>query len=181
MHAYDILMQGAQVDGFGVGERMITSKSEPVFGCVYKLCAVEDEGRVVPRIKISENAAKITNPDFKKLYRFYSKETGKAEADLITIYDEVIDPTQPYELFDPDHVWKRKLMVDYELRELLVPIFENGKCVYTSPSVSEIRENCKKELLSMWDEVLRFENPHNYYVDLSQRLWDEKNQLLKKR
>ena len=177
----DILMQGAQVDGFGVGERMITSKSEPVFGCVYKLCAVEDEGRVVPRIKISENAAKITNPDFKKLYRFYSKETGKAEADLITIYDEVIDPTQPYELFDPDHVWKRKLMVDYELRELLVPIFENGKCVYTSPSVSEIRENCKKELLSMWDEVLRFENPHNYYVDLSQKLWDEKNQLLKKR
>jgi nicotinate phosphoribosyltransferase len=177
----DILMQGAQVDGFGVGERMITSKSEPVFGCVYKLCAVEDDGKVVPRIKISENAAKITNPDFKKLYRFYSKETGKAEADLITIHDEVIDPTQPYELFDPDHVWKRKLMEDYELREMLVPIFEKGKCVYTSPSVSEIRETCKKELLSMWDEVLRFENPHNYYVDLSQRLWDEKHQLLKKR
>lgn len=178
----DILMQGAQVDAFGVGERMITSKSEPVFGCVYKLSAVENQnGEIVPKIKISENIAKITNPDFKKLYRFYSKDTGKAEADLITVYDEVIDESQPYELFDPEHVWKRKLMENYELRPLLVPIFVNGKCVYESPSVSEIRENCKKELESMWDEVLRFENPHNYYVDLSQRLWDEKHALLKKR
>ena len=178
----DILMQGAQVDAFGVGERMITSKSEPVFGCVYKLSAVENEnGEIVPRIKISENIVKITNPDFKKLYRFYSKDTGKAEADLLTVHDEVIDKTQPYELFDPAHVWKRKLMENYELRELLVPIFVNGKCVYESPSVSEIRENCKRELESMWDEVLRFENPHNYYVDLSQKLWDEKHALLKKR
>ena len=177
----DILMQGAQVDGFGVGERMITSKSEPVFGCVYKLCAVEDDGKITPRIKISENIAKITNPDFKKLYRFYSKDTGKAEADLITVYDEVIDPSQPYELFDPEHVWKKKIMENYELREMLVPIFVNGKLVYESPSVQEIKENCKKELDSMWDEVLRFENPHNYYVDLSQKLWDEKHELLKKR
>ena len=178
----DILMQGAQVDAFGVGERMITSKSEPVFGCVYKLSAVENEqGEIVPRIKISENIVKITNPDFKKLYRFYSRDTGKAEADLLTVHDEVIDESQPYELFDPEHVWKRKTMENYVLRELLVPIFVNGECVYESPSVSEIRENCKKELESMWDEVLRFENPHNYYVDLSQKLWDEKHALLKKR
>ncbi len=178
----DILTQGACVDAFGVGERMITSKSEPVFGCVYKLAAVEtEEGTIIPKIKISENIIKITNPDFKKLYRFYSKDTGKAEADLLTVHDEVIDITQPYELFDPAHVWKRKLMENYELRELLVPIFQKGECVYTSPTVTEIRENCKRELESMWDEVLRFENPHNYYVDLSQRLWDEKHSLLKKR
>lgn len=178
----DILMQGAKVDAFGVGERMITSKSEPVFGCVYKLSAVENEnGEIIPRIKISENIIKITNPDFKKLYRFYSKDTGKAEADLITVHDEVIDVNEPYELFDPVHVWKRKVMENYDLREMLVPIFKNGECVYTSPSVSEIRDNCKRELESMWDEVLRFENPHNYYVDLSQKLWDKKHALLKKR
>lgn len=178
----DILMQGAQVDAFGVGERMITSKSEPVFGCVYKLSAVENEqGEIVPKIKISENIVKITNPDFKKLYRFYSRDTGKAEADLLTVHDEIIDESQPYELFDPAHVWKRKTMENYALRELLVPIFVKGECVYNSPSVSEIRENCRRELESMWDEVLRFENPHNYYVDLSQKLWDEKHALLKKR
>ncbi len=178
----DILMQGAQVDAFGVGERMITSKSEPVFGCVYKLSAVENEqGEIVPKIKISENIVKITNPDFKKLYRFYSRDTGKAEADLLTVHDEVIDESLPYELFDPAHVWKRKTMENYALRELLVPIFVKGECVYNSPSVSEIKENCRRELESMWDEVLRFENPHNYYVDLSQKLWDEKHALLKKR
>ena len=178
----DILMQGAQVDAFGVGERMITSKSEPVFGCVYKLSAVENEqGEIVPRIKISENIVKITNPDFKRLYRFYSRDTGKAEADLLTVHDEVIDESQPYELFDPEHVWKRKTMENYVLRELLVPIFVKGEYVYSSPSVSEIKENCRRELESMWDEVLRFENPHNYYVDLSQKLWDEKHALLKKR
>ena len=178
----DILAQGAEVDAFGVGERMITSRSEPVFGCVYKLCALEDgDGKIIPKIKISENPSKITNPDFKRVYRFYSKETGKAEADLITVYDEVIDENEPYELFDPDHVWKRKVMRDYTLRELLVPVFQNGKCVYESPSVLEIREKCKRELETMWDEVLRFENPHNYYVDLSQRLWDEKQELLKRR
>ena len=176
----DIIMQGACVDAFGVGERMITSKSEPVFGCVYKLVAVENEnGNIVPKIKISENIIKITTPDFKKLYRFYSKDTGKAEADLITVYDETINKDEPYELFDPVHVWKRKTMENYELRELLVPIFVKGECVYETPSVSQIRANCKRELESMWDEVLRFENPHNYYVDLSQKLWDKKHELLK--
>lgn len=177
----DILLQGAMVDGFGVGERLITAKSEPVFGCVYKLCAIEKDGKVVPKIKISENPAKITNPDFKHLYRFYSRETGKAEADLITLHSESIDDTKPYELFDPEYVWKRKTMNNYILKELRVPIFEGGKCVYTSPCVAKIREKCRAELDSMWDEVLRFENPHNYYVDLSQTLWDEKNTLLKQK
>lgn len=178
----DILIQGAEVDAFGVGERMITSKSEPVFGCVYKMCAVEDEnGKIIPKIKISENAAKITNPDFKALYRFYSKETGKAEADLITLHDEEIDEGEPYELFDPDYIWKRKIMTDFTVKKLLVPIFINGECVYESPSVDKIKERCKEELSSMWDEVLRFENPHNYYVDLSEKLWNEKHELLKRR
>lgn len=175
----DILMQGACIDVFGVGERLITAKSEPVFGGVYKLCAIEKNGKLIPKIKISENAAKITNPDFKELYRFYSKDSGKAEADLITLHNEVIDESEPYELFDPEHVWKRKVMENYTLRKLRVQIFEGGKCVYTLPSVEEIRENCKKELDSMWDEVLRLDNPHNYYVDLSQALWDEKHELLR--
>lgn len=176
----DLLLQGAPLDIFGVGERLITSKSEPVFGGVYKLSAIEDEsGKITPKIKVSENAVKITTPDFKRLYRFYSKETGKAEADLLTVYDEVIDEGEPYELFDPNHIWKRKTMENYTLRELLVPIFMGGECVYESPSVKEIRENCQRELSSMWDEVLRFENPHNYYVDLSEKLWQEKNALLK--
>ncbi|MBO5375010.1 MAG: nicotinate phosphoribosyltransferase [Clostridia bacterium] len=177
----DILTQGACVDAFGVGERLVTARSEPVFGGVYKLVAVERDGKITPKIKISENPIKITNPDFKSLYRFYSKESGKAEADLITIHDEVIDESKPYELFDPAHIWKRKIMENYILKDLRVKVFENGKCIYTSPSVDKIREKCKLELESMWDEVLRFENPHNYYVDLSQRLWDEKNSLLSKK
>lgn len=176
----DILLQGACVDAFGVGERLITARSEPVFGGVYKLVATEEDGKIIPKIKISENPAKITNPDFKNLYRFYSNDTGKAEADLITVYDEVIDRSKPYELFDPDYVWKRKTMENYALRELRVPVFQGGKCVYTLPSLEEIKSYCKKELDSMWDEVLRFENPHNYYVDLSERLWEEKHDLLKK-
>lgn len=177
----DILIQGAKVDAFGVGERMITSKSEPVFGCVYKLSAVESDGKIIPKIKISENAAKITNPDFKDLYRFYSKETGKAEADLMTVHGEQISEDEPYELFDPDYVWKRKTMKNFRLKKLLVPIFINGECVYKSPGVEDIKAHCKEELASMWDEVLRFENPHNYYVDLSEKLWEEKHALLKKR
>ncbi len=175
----DILLQGACVDAFGVGERLVTAKSESVFGGVYKLCAVERDGEIIPKIKISENAGKITNPDFKSLYRFYSRETGKAEADLITIYDEKIDEDKPYELFDSEYVWKRKTMENYILRDLRVKIFEGGKCIYTSPCVDKIRQRCQEELSSMWDEVLRLDNPHNYYVDLSQKLWDEKHALLK--
>ena len=175
----DLLLQGAPVDIFGVGERLITARSEPVFGGVYKLSATEEGGKITPKIKVSENAVKITTPDFKRVYRFYSKDTGKAEADLLTVHDEVIDKGQPYELFDPQNTWKRKTIENYELRELLVPIFKNGECVYDLPSTEEIRSYCKRELESMWDEVLRFENPHNYYVDLSEKLWQEKESLLK--
>jgi nicotinate phosphoribosyltransferase len=177
----DILLQGAKVDAFGVGERLVTAKSEPVFGCVYKLVAIERDGEIIPKIKISENPAKITNPNFKKLWRFYSKETGKAEADLITLHSEFVSESEPYELFDPEHIWKRKVMENFTVRELKIPIFKDGKCVYTSPSVAKIREKCQNELSSMWDEVLRFENPHNYYVDLSQALWDEKHSMLKQK
>ena len=176
----DLLLQGARVDSFGVGERLITSKSDPVFGGVYKLAAVEENGEIVPRIKVSENVSKITNPHFKKLYRIYDKETGKAEADLICVYDETIDETRPLEIFDPDFVWKRKMLSSYTVRELLVPVFKNGKRVYDSPPIDEIKSYCSHQIELLWDEVKRFENPHNYYVDLSQKLWDIKQELLEK-
>ena len=175
----DMLLQGAQIDAFGVGERLITAKSDPVFGAVYKLAAVEeDDGSITPKIKLSENAVKITTPHFKKIYRLYSNESAMAEADLICLHDEEIDTTKPLEIFDPDHTWKRRIMEDYTANELLVPIFENGKQVYELPALDEIRDRCKVSLGSMWEEVLRFENPHNYYVDLSQKLWDLKHDML---
>lgn len=175
----DLLFQGAQIDLFGVGERLITSKSNPVFDGVYKLCAVEGkDGNIVPRIKISENVGKITTPHFKKVYRFFSKENHKAEADLLSVYDEEFDFTKPFELFDPMATWKRKTLEDYEVVELLKPIFIKGELVYECPSIEEIRKYCKEQIDSLWDEVTRFENPHNYYVDLSQKLWDIKQQLL---
>lgn len=177
----DLLLQGAQIDSFGVGERLITSKSEPVFGGVYKLSAVEDAaGTILPKIKISENPAKITNPHFKRVYRLFENDTGKAIADLICVHDEVLDPSKPLELFDPEATWKRKTLTDFSVRELLVPVFRSGKLVYQSPSIEEIRDWCTREVDSLWDEVKRFENPHNYYVDLSQRLWDIKQKLLEK-
>jgi len=175
----DLVRQGARIDSFGVGERLITSRSEPVFGGVYKLVAIEDDGgNIVPKIKISENPAKITTPHFKKVYRIFSKATGKAEADLICVHDEVIDPSQPLEMFDPDATWKRKTYTDIELRELMVPIFQGGKLVYQVPDIQASRAYCQRQVDSLWDEVKRFENPHNYYVDLSQRLWDIKQGLL---
>ena len=174
----DLLMQGAQVDTFGVGERMITSKSAPVFGGVYKLVAIEnDKGEIVPKIKLSENTSKITNPHFKKVYRLYDNETGKAIADEICLHDEVIDNAKPHVIFDPDATWKQKTLTNFSVRELQVPIFQNGKRVYTSPSISEIRDYCAREVESLWDEVKRFENPHRYYVDLSKKLWDIKKEL----
>ena len=177
----DLLLQGAQIDSFGVGERLITSKSEPVFGGVYKLCAVEDaQGNIIPKIKISENPAKITNPHFKKVYRLYAKESGKAFADLITLHDETIDGSGPLELFDPDATWKRKTFSDFTVRELLVPVFLGGRRGYKSPPIHEIRTYCAAQVELLWDEVKRFENPHNYYVDLSQKLWDVKQSLLKR-
>ena len=177
----ELIAQEACVDAFGVGERLITAKSDSVFGCVYKLAAVEDEnGSIVPKIKVSENAAKITNPHFKKLFRMYSNETGKAMADLIMLYDETVDQTQPLEIFDPEHTWKRTVLENFTAREMLVPIFRKGELVYNLPPIHEIRDHCAREIATMWKEVLRFENPHGYYIDLSQRLWDLKTSMISK-
>ncbi len=174
----DMIRQGACVDSFGVGERMITASSAPVFGGVYKLSAIEQDGVIIPKIKVSENIAKITNPGFKKLWRLYERESGKAIADVITMHDEDIDDSQPYEIFDPEHIWKRQTLTNFRAVPLLIPLFIDGECVYESPSVEEIRTYCKEQMDTIWDEVLRFENPHKYYVDLSQKLWDEKQRLL---
>lgn len=174
----DILKQGACIDSFGVGERLITSKSEPVFGGVYKLAGIEQNGEIIPKIKVSENVAKITNPCFKKVYRLFSRETGMAIADVITLADEKIDDTKDYEIFDPEHTWKRKLVHDFEAAELQVPIFKKGKCVYKSPDLKDIKKYCEEQVDKIWDEVKRFENPHEYYVDLSEKLWNIKYKLL---
>ena len=177
----DIIRQEAAVDAFGVGERLITARSHPVFGGVYKLCAVENEnGEIIPKIKISENVGKITTPHFKKVYRLRGKDTGKAEVDLICLYDEVVDDTKPIEVFDPEHTWKRKVMDNYTAEELLVQVFKDGELVYNLPTLEEIREHHKREVEGMWEEVRRFTNPHNYYVDLSQKLWDIKYKMLRR-
>lgn len=176
----DMLMQGACVDSFGVGERLITSSSEAVFGGVYKLSALEYKGELIPKIKISENTAKITLPGFKTPWRFYDNQTGKALADVVTLHDEEIDSNNDYEIFDPDNVWKRKILTDFTVKKLMVKIFDKGKQVYKSPSVNEIAEYCKEQTELLWDEVKRFEKPHTYYVDLSQKLWDLRDELLKK-
>ncbi len=178
----ELIRQDAKIDAFGVGERLITAKSDPVFGGVYKLAAVEDgEGNIIPKIKISENVGKITTPHFKKIYRLRGRDTGKAEADLLCVWDETIDDTKPLEIFDPEHVWKRKTLENFTATELLKPIFKDGKQVYELPTLGEIRLHCEEEIKGMWDEVRRFSNPHNYYVDLSERLWNIKHGMLKSR
>ncbi len=175
----DLMMQGAQVDTFGVGERLITSAKSPVFGGVYKLVAIENEsGEIVPKIKVSENTAKITNPHFKKLYRYYDRESGKALADELCVYDETVDDTRPHTIFDPNATWKTKTLTDFTARELLVPIFKDGECVYEQPSIEEIAVYCREQVDLLWDEVKRFENPHHYYVDLSKKLYEIKVILL---
>ena len=174
----DILHEGAVVDAFGVGERLITARSEPVFGGVYKLVAVEKNGSIIPKIKISENTAKITNPHFKKLYRFFGNDTGKAIADYMCIHDETVDDSGDFLIFDPEATWKKKVVYDFTAKELQVPIFLNGELVYERPTLEEIRKYCLDQVDTLWDEVKRFDNPHNYYVDLSQKLWDLKYQLL---
>lgn len=177
----DMLVQGASVDSFGVGERLITASSEAVFGGVYKLSAVETpEGNLIPKIKISENTAKITIPSFKKVWRLFDNESGKAMADVITLHNEVIDDTAPYEIFDPEHTWKRKTLTNFTARPLAVRVFDRGECVYDCPSLQESAAYCKAQVDTLWDEVKRFEKPHTYYVDLSQNLWDERLALLKK-
>ncbi len=176
----DLLRQGARIDMFGVGERLITARSEPVFGGVYKLVAVEEkDGTVTPKIKISENVGKITNPHFKKLYRFYGNDTGKAIADYLCVHDETVDDSKDLLIFDPEATWKQKTVYNFTARELQVPIFQNGELVYKLPELKEIRAYCKEQVESLWDEVKRFDNPHTYYVDLSQKLWDIKYSLLK--
>ena len=176
----DLLRQGAKIDMFGVGERLITARSEPVFGGVYKLAAVEqDDGTITPKIKISENVGKITNPHFKKLYRFFGNDTGKAIADYLCLSDEVVDDSRDMEIFDPEATWKTKTVYNFTAKELQVPIFVKGELVYQCPSLEEVRRYCLEQVDTLWDEVKRFDNPHTYYVDLSQKLWDIKYDLLK--
>ncbi|MFA7533512.1 MAG: nicotinate phosphoribosyltransferase [Tissierellaceae bacterium] len=175
----DLLLQGAAIDSFGVGERLITAKSQPVFGGVYKLTTIEEDGKLIPKIKVSENVGKITTPGFKQVYRIFDKTSHKAIADVITLHDEVIDESRPYEIFHPIYTWKRKTLKNFYVRKLLVKIFENGNSIYESPNIHEIKEYCKVQLDLMWDEVKRFDRPHRYFVDLSQKLWDIKDQLLK--
>ena len=174
----DILLQGASIDSFGVGERLITSKSEPVFGGVYKLVATEKDGKYVPKIKLSENVEKITTPGYKKVYRLFSNESGNMIADLIALYDEEFDFTKPITLFDPVYTWKKKTFENYRVEEILKPIYEKGKLVYKTPTVMESKKYCAEQVGRLWDEVKRFENPQTYYVDLSQKLWDVKHSLL---
>ena len=175
----DLLLQDAKIDLFGVGERMITAKSEPVFGGVYKLVAVEREsGEVVPKIKVSENVAKITIPHFKKFFRFYDRTNGKALADYLCLYDETPDDTQPLTIFHPENTWKRKTLTNFRAENMMVPVFRAGELVYDLPSLKDIRKRCAEQLETLWPEVRRFENPHGYYVDLSNRLWDIRHDLL---
>ena len=176
----DLMSQGACIDIFGVGERLITAKSEPVFGGVYKLVAVEEDGKLISRIKISENIEKVTNPGYKTVWRLFDKESNKAIADVLTLADEIIDDSKEYEIFDPIHTWKRKVIKDYYAKKLQVPIFIKGECVYKTPSLEEIRKYSLIQVDSLWDEVKRFNNPQSYYVDLSERLWNLKNEMIKR-
>lgn len=174
----ELITQGAEVDVFGVGERLITSKSEPVFGGVYKLVAVEENGNIIPKIKFSENVGKIPNPHYKKVYRLFDRESGMAIADQICVHDETINECEPLTIFDPQATWKTKILSNFMAKELLVPIFKNGKRVYSPPPIADIQKYCTQQVGLLWDEVKRFENPHSYYVDLSQKLWNIKQGLL---
>ena len=174
----DILIQGAKVDLFGVGERLITSKSDPVFGGVYKLIAIEENGVIIPKIKLSENVGKITNPAYKQVWRLFDRDSNKAISDVLTINDETIEENKPYEIFDPEYTWKRKTVTNFYAKKLLTRIFDQGICVYESPKLTEIRGYCQEQINTLWDEVLRFENPHKFYVDLSKTLWELKERLL---
>ena len=175
----EVLLEGACVDSFGVGERLITSKSEPVFGGVYKLAALEKDGKMIPKMKLSENVEKITDPGFKTLYRLYDKETNKAIADVITLDEEPAPNGEKYEIFDQRATWKRKTVSNFYAKNLRVQLFEKGKRVYESPSLEEIQQYCKQQITTLWDEMLRFENPQIYYVDISKDLWQMKHDLIK--
>jgi len=174
----ELLLQGAKIDSFGVGERLITAKSEPVFGGVYKLVATESKGRVIPKIKLSENPEKLTNPHFKQVWRFYDNQTNKALADWVTLHDEFVDSTKPLEIFDPNHPHKRKILTNFRAEQRLIQVFKQGKCIVKMPTLIEARNHLQAEQETMWDEIKRFTNPHGYYVDLSDQLWTIKNQLI---
>lgn len=174
----DLIVQGAKIDSFGVGERLVTSKSEPVFGGVYKLAAIEENGKLIPKIKISENIVKITNPSYKKVWRLFDNSSGKAIADVITLANEIIDDSKPYTIFDPEQTYKKTTLTNFTAKQLQIQIFDKGKCIYNSPDIETIRSYCHEQLETIWDEIKRFENPHEYYVDLSQPLWELKNRLL---
>lgn len=178
---WDLKAQGAAIDVWGVGTRLITSASNPSLGGVYKLAAEEIDGKMVPRIKISENPVKVTNPGMKKVLRVYDKRDGRALADLIALADEEFDESQPLELFDPENTWKRMTVIDYSLRELLVPIFRSGQLVYQTPSLKTISAYAREELDTFWDEYKRLHSPQRYKVDLSQKLYDLKQDLLARR
>ncbi len=158
----DLLVQGAQLDLFGVGENLITSKSDPVFGGVYKLVAVEQNGTLVPKIKVSESIEKITTPCFKNLYRVYTRDTGRAIADYVTMHDETVDDSRPVTIFDPVATWKKKTISNFRAECLLVQVFERGKCIYHSPTLEQIKQYCAAQMETLWDEVKRFEHPHRY-------------------
>ena len=175
----DLMNQGACIDIFGVGERLITAKSEPVFGGVYKLVAVEEKGNIVPRIKLSENIEKVTNPGYKTVWRLFDKDNNKAIADVLTLGNEIIDDSKDYEIFDPIYTWKRKVVTNYYAKKIQVPIFIKGKCVYKTPKLDDIRKYSLEQVESLWDEVKRFNNPQGYYVDLSEKLWNLKNDMIK--
>lgn len=174
----DVILEGACIDSFGVGERLITAKSEPVFGGVYKLSALEKNGKLIPKIKISENVEKITNPGFKTVYRLFDRDSNRALADVIVLDGETIPEDGEYEIFDPNAVWKRKKITNFYAKNLREQIFKDGKCVYKSPSIDEIKDYCKQQLDAMWDEMKRFENPQSYYVDLSYDLWKLKHDMI---
>lgn len=174
----DLLVQGAKVDTFGIGENMITSKSDPVFGGVYKLVAIKENDGYIPKIKLSESVGKITIPHLKKLWRIFDNETGKAMADYITMWDEEVSTSNGITLFDPVETWKKRTFTNVHAKLLSVPIYEKGARVYNSPALEDIRKYCLMCVDNLWDEVKRFEYPHRYYVDLSQKLWDERHRLL---
>lgn len=174
----DIISEGACVDSFGVGERLITASSKPVFGGVYKLAALEKDGKMIPKIKKSENVEKITNPGFKNVFRLFDKDSNTAIADVIVLNGETIPENESYEIFDPGAVWKRKKVDNFYVKDLRKQIFDGGECVYECPSIDEIKDYCAAQLDLIWDETKRFENPQIYYVDLSHDLWKLKHDML---
>ena len=175
----DILQQGACIDSYGVGERLITAATDPVFGGVYKMSGIEKDGKIVSKMKISENVGKITNPGYKKVYRLYDKSSGRMVADVITLACEDAPSGDDYMIFDPSFTWKKKKLSNFIAKELQVKIFEKGKLVYDCPDIETIRKYCLDQIGTLWEETLRFENPQTYYIDLSQELWNLRTEIIK--